>query len=114
AEPRENLASLRTRGFELGIGDQDSFNVAGHPLKISATASVTNFKGIITKYKDSEGLMSTYWEGQELGQIWGYHVDGQFQSDEEALAYQNSFENPRNSLGNVYNFIMNVAQNNEW
>lgn len=114
SEPRENLASLRTRGFELGIGYQDSFNVGGHPLKISASASVTNFKGIITKYKNPEGLMSTYWEGQELGQIWGYHVDGQFQSDEEALAYQNSFENPSNSLGNVYNFILNIAQNNQW
>lgn len=114
AEPRENLASLRTRGFELGLSYQDSFTVGGSPLTINASASVTNFKGIITKYENPEGLMSSYWEGQELGQIWGYHVDGQFQSDEEALAYQQSFENPSNSLGNVYNFILNIAQNNEW
>ncbi|SFG03601.1 TonB-linked outer membrane protein, SusC/RagA family [Salegentibacter agarivorans] len=114
AEPRENLASLRTRGFELGIGYQDSFEVGGSPFQISTSASISNFKGIITKYSNPEGLMSTYWEGQELGQIWGYPTDGQFQSDEEALAYQDSFENPSNSLGNVYNFILNIAQNNEW
>ncbi|MHC2992751.1 TonB-dependent receptor [Pontibacter sp. HJ8] len=114
AEPRENLASLRNRGFDLSLSYNNSFEVGGSPLTISATGSVSNFKGVITKFDNPNGLMSTYWEGQELGQIWGYHVAGQFQSDEEALAYQNSFVNPSNSLGNVYNYILNVVQNNDW
>ncbi|WP_276496760.1 TonB-dependent receptor [Pontibacter litorisediminis] len=114
AEPRENLASLRNRGFDFSLSYNNSFEVGGSPLSVSATASVSNFKGEITKFDNPNGLMSTYWEGQELGQIWGYHVAGQFQSDEEAQAYQNSFVNPGNSLGNVYNYILNVVQNNEW
>jgi TonB-linked SusC/RagA family outer membrane protein len=114
AEPRENLASLRNRGFDLSLSYNNSIEVGGSPLNISATGSVSNFKGVITKFDNPNGLMSTYWEGQELGQIWGYHVAGQFQSDEEALAYQNSFVNPSNSLGNVYNYILNVVQNNDW
>ncbi|MGV3641996.1 MAG: TonB-dependent receptor [Adhaeribacter sp.] len=114
SEPRENLASLRNRGFDLSLTYNNKVDVAGAPLTLSATGSVSNFKGIITKFENPNGLMSSYWEGQELGQIWGYHVDGQFQSDEEALAYQNSFDNPSNSLGNVYNYILNVVQNNEW
>lgn len=114
SEPRENLASLRNRGFELGITYRDNFTVAGDELSIGATFSVSNFKGVITKYDNPEGLMSTYWEGQELGQIWGYKIDGQFQSDEEALAYQQGFENPSNSLANVYNYIFNVVQNSDW
>ncbi|ARS35159.1 SusC/RagA family TonB-linked outer membrane protein [Pontibacter actiniarum] len=113
-EPKENLASLRNRGFDLSLGYNNSFEVVGSPLAVRATASVTNFKGTITKFDNPNGLMSSYWEGQELGQIWGYHVDGQFQSDEEAIAYQNSFVNPSNSLGNVYNYILNVVQNNDW
>lgn len=113
-EPKENLASLRNRGFELSLSYNNSFTVGGSPLTLSATASVSNSKGVITKYKNPEGLMSSYWEGQELGQIWGYHVDGQFQSDEEAEAYQNSFDNPSNSIGNVYNYVLNVVQNSEW
>lgn len=114
SEPRENYASLRNRGFELSLSYKNSVNLAGSPLRFNVTASVSNFKGVITKYDNPEGLMSTYWEGQELGQIWGYHIDGQFQTDEEALAYQNSFENPSNSLGNVYKYILNVVQNSEW
>lgn len=114
AEPRENMAALRNRGFELALTYDDEFLVGGAPLSINASASVSNFKGVITRYDNPEGLMSTYWEGQELGQIWGYHVDGQFQSDEEAEAYQDSFVNPSNSLGEVYSYILNIAQNSEW
>ena len=114
AEPRENLASLRNRGFELGLQYRDQFSLAGSPLHFGISANVSNFKGVITKYENPEGLMSSYWEGQELGQIWGYHIDGQFQSDEEALAYQQSFENPSNSIGRVYNYILNIVQNDEW
>lgn len=114
SEPRENYAALRNRGFELSLNYNTRFDVAGSPLRLSATASVSNFKGIITKYDNPQGLMSTYWEGQELGQIWGYHVAGQFQSDEEAAEYQNSFDNPAVNLGNVYKYILGTVQNTEW
>src|SRR5690606_16168423 len=90
-EPRENYASLRNRGLELSVSYNDRFSVGGSPLALNATLSVSNFKGVITKYNNPNGLMSSYWEGQELGQIWGYTTAGQFQSDEEAAAYQASF-----------------------
>src|SRR5690606_17291597 len=114
AEPRENYASLENKGFELGITYRDKFDVAGSPLNFNVSANVSNFVGHITKYDNPNGLMSSYWEGQRLGQIWGYRVAGHFQSDEEALAYQNSFTNPSSALGNVYNYILNVVQNSEW
>lgn len=113
-EPRENLASLENKGFELNIGYNDSFDLAGSPFNLNISANVSNFKGYITKYDNPEGLLSSFYEGQRLGEIWGYHVDGQFQSDEEALAYQNSFDQPQNNLGQVYRFILNIAQNSEW
>lgn len=114
AEPKENFAALKNTGFELGISYRNSFDVAGSPLAFNVAANISNFKAYITKYDNPNGLMSTYWEGQRLGQIWGYHIDGQFQSDEEALAYQNSFDNPSNSLGKVYNYELNVVQNSDW
>lgn len=113
-EPKENYAGLRNEGFEIGLSYQDKFEVAGAPLHFSATASLSNFKGTITRYNNPNGLLSSYYEGQELGEIWGYHIDGQFKTDEEALAYQNSFTNPRNNLSLVYNDILNVMQNSEW
>lgn len=114
AEPRENYAALRNNGFELGLSYRDRFDVAGAPLHFNVSANVSNFKGYITRYDNPNGLMSTYWEGQRLGEIWGYRVAGQFQSDEEARAYQESFSNPGNSLGQVYHYELNVVQNSEW
>lgn len=113
-EPQENIAGLRNRGFELNIGYHDQFSVAGSPLHLNASVSLYNFKGVITKYPNPNGIMSNFWEGQELGQIWGYHIDGQFQTDEEAKAFQDQFANPTKDLGQVYKFIINTAQNKEW
>lgn len=114
SEPRENLAALQNTGFELSLGYNDTFTVAGSPLSLRVSANVSNFRGIISKYDNPQGILSTYWKGQELGVIYGYHVDGQFQTDKEALAYQNSFDNPSKNLGQVYNYILNIVQNNEW
>lgn len=114
AEPKENIASLRNRGFEFSVGYQNQWSLSGSPLHLKATASVYNFKGVITKYPNPNGIMSTYWEGQQLGQIWGYHIAGQFQSDKEAQEYQSSFDNPSKNLGQVYKYIINTVQNSEW
>lgn len=113
-EPKENYAALRNEGFELGISYQHKFDVAGSPLNFNVTANVSNFKAIITKFNNPNGLLNSYYEGQQLGEIWGYRVDGQFQSDDEALAYQNSFATPSTSLAKVYNDILSVMQNSQW
>lgn len=113
-EPKENIASLQDIGFELSLGYHDQFNVNGSPLHVSAVINLYNFKGVITKYPNPNGLMSTYWKGQKLGEIWGYHIDGQFQSDEEAKKYESQFENPSVDLGQVYNYVINVVTNTQW
>lgn len=113
-EPRENIGSLRNRGFEISLSYAYNFTVGGSPLRLRTTASVYNFVGVITKYHNPNGLMSTYWEGQRLGAIYGYKIDGQFKSDKEAQDYQNSFTNPSTTLGQVYNYELNIVQNNEW
>jgi TonB-linked SusC/RagA family outer membrane protein len=114
AEPSENIASLRNRGFEFSLTYSNNFIVSGSPLRLRATASVYNFVGVITKYPNPNGLMNTYWEGQRLGTIYGYKIAGQFQSDKEAQDYQNSFNTPSTNLGQVYNYELNIVQNNEW
>jgi len=114
SEPKENIGGLSNKGFELSLSYQTKFDVKGSPMRIKANVSVSNFIAKITKYPNPQGVMSDYWEGQRLGEIWGYHIDGQFQTDEEAKAYQNSFTNPTKSLGQVYKYIVNTVQNKEW
>jgi len=114
SEPKENIASLRDKGFEVSLGYSDQFLVHGSPLRIHAVVNVYSVKGVITKYPNASGLLSSYYDGEKLGEIWGYHVPGQFQSDEEAKQYQSSFQNPSVSLGQVYNYVLNVVTNTEW
>ncbi|RYY01000.1 MAG: SusC/RagA family TonB-linked outer membrane protein [Gammaproteobacteria bacterium] len=113
-EPKENIASLRDRGFELSLTYNGSIKIGKSPMHIRATGSVYNFSGIITKYPNPNGLMSSFYEGQKLGVIYGYHIDGQFQSDAEAQAYQAKFLNPTTTLGQVYNYELNIVQNTQW
>lgn len=93
---------------------QNNFLVGGSPLSIKIGANVSNFHGVITKYYNPKGIMSSFWVGEKLGTIWGYRVDGQFQSDAAAKKYENSFKDPSKNLRDVYNYVINVVQNSKW
>jgi TonB-linked SusC/RagA family outer membrane protein len=112
SEPRRNYASMRNRGFELTVGYNDQFDVMGTELSFNIQANVSNNKGVITKFDNPNGLLSTFWEGQKLGEIWGYRIDGQFQSDEEAAAFQNQYG--RENLVEVYRGILDYGSNSDW
>lgn len=86
--PKMNSADLRTRGYELSLGWRDEFKLAGHPFGYSIKGTLSNFDSHITKYKNNPNhLLSDYYEGMRLGDIWGYVVDGLFMSDEQAKEY---------------------------
>ncbi len=112
SEPRRNYASVRNRGFEFTVGYNDQFSVGGSPFSFNITANVSNNKGVITKFDNPDGLLSTFYEGQEIGEIWGYRVDGQFQSDEEAAAFQDQFG--AENLVEVYRGILDFGSNSDW
>ncbi|WP_170864447.1 SusC/RagA family TonB-linked outer membrane protein [Fodinibius roseus] len=112
SEPRRNYASMRNRGLEVTVGYSDQFNLMGSALSFNIQANVSNNKGVITKFDNPNGLLSTFWEGQELGEIWGYRIDDQFRSDEEAAAFQNEFG--RDNLVEVYRGILDYGSNTDW
>ncbi len=87
AEPRENAADLRTRGFELNINYTNQFEVAGKPLVYSVGGNLSDFRTVITKFDNPSQLLSDYYVGQRYGDMWGYMTAGYFNSDEEATAW---------------------------
>ncbi len=99
--PKQNCANLRTNGWELYISWQDKFNLANKPFHYSVSASIGDYKSTITKFNNPDRLISDYYEGMTLGEIWGYKVDGLFASDEEAAAYQAKI-NDKAVNGRVY------------
>lgn len=87
--PKENSADLRTRGYELSIGWRDQFQLAGHPFGYNISASLSNYDSHITRYGNNDKkLLTDYYEGMRIGEIWGFEVDGLFATDEEAKNYQ--------------------------
>lgn len=99
--PKQNCADLRTNGWELYIGWQDKFTLANKPFHYNVSASIGDYKSKITKFNNPDKLISDYYVGMTLGEIWGYKVDGLFATDEEAAAYQAQI-NDKAVNGRVY------------
>lgn len=88
SEPDMNAADLRTTGYELAIGWRDQFSLFGKPFGYNVGATLSDFRTVITKYdNEKKTFAKDYYVGMELGEIWGFEIDGLFQSDAEAKAY---------------------------
>lgn len=78
SEPEENAADLRTRGFELSVNWRDKFMLASRDFEYGISASLADNRTIITKFDNPSGLIDEFYVGKELGEIWGYTIDGFF------------------------------------
>ena len=85
--PDENCADLRTNGWELYLGWNDSFALMGKRFNYTVSATLGDNKTVFTKFNNPEKNLSNHYEGKVWGEIWGYRVDGLFASDEEAAEY---------------------------
>lgn len=85
--PTENAGDLETKGFELSISWRDQFHFMNKPFNYSATLGLSDYVSKITKYDNPTKLLSNYYVGQTIGEIWGYSIEGFFKSDEEAQSY---------------------------
>lgn len=77
--PTENTASLRTRGWEVKLDWNDRIGEVGYRIGMGFFDS----KSHITKYDDNDTYsLSTYYEGQHIGEIWGYVSNRLAQSED--------------------------------
>ena len=87
--PKTNNATLRTRGWEFELKWRDHIKKFNYSIGMS----LSDYNSVITKYYSSTGQCTsasngTYWyEGKELGEIWGYHVEGIAKNDDEMNAH---------------------------
>lgn len=85
--PKGNYADLVTRGFELSLSYDDSFQLAGKPFNYGLRATLADNRSFITRYNNPSKELSDYYEGQEIGEIWGYKFVGFFESQEQIDNY---------------------------
>ncbi len=98
--PKMNTADLRTYGYELQLGWRDEFKLFGLPFGYGIRGSLSDYRSYITRYANIEKTFSKkYYEGQRLGEIWGFVVDGLFETDEEAANYDANICNMSDYIG---------------
>lgn len=87
--PYQNTADMRTRGWEVSLNWRDQIGKVGYRVGFNLSDS----KSEIMKYNSNESKIlssslsngSTFWnyyEGKELGEIWGYEYDGFYTVDD--------------------------------
>ena len=105
--PKENVADLRTSGYEISIGWKDSFQLAGRPFHYNISGSLSDYVSYITRFNNPDKLFAKqYWVGQKYGEIWGYHIVGLFASDEDAAAWSSKVDQSK------VNGIINASTGN--
>ena len=80
SSPFQNTADMRTRGWELAVNWRDRIGKFNYRVGFNLSDSYSE----ITKYDDNAAskLLSNFYPGQRLGEIWGYEVDGFYTVDD--------------------------------
>ncbi len=82
--PQDNNSTLQTRGWELSLNWRDRFD---NGLGYYVNVNLYDYKSVVTEYFNPTGTLSTWYEGQELGEIWGYTVNDLYRTQEEVDSY---------------------------
>jgi hypothetical protein len=76
--PKGNYADLQTKGWELSLSWKDMIKAGAKPVNYAIRFTLADSKAVITKYNNPDKLLSDYYEGQVIGEIWGYITEGFF------------------------------------
>jgi len=76
AVPKRNEGEIRTRGWELEASWKHRVNDFSYELR----AVVSDYQSVVVSYNNPTNLLSSYYDGQNLGEIWGLESPGWFQS----------------------------------
>jgi TonB-linked SusC/RagA family outer membrane protein len=77
--PRENAADLKTYGWEGTLSWRQNVGDVSYNISFN----IADAQSEITKFHNPSGDLSNYYVGRKIGEIWGYHSDGLFQSEAE-------------------------------
>jgi TonB-linked SusC/RagA family outer membrane protein len=105
--PKGNNAELLTRGWELALQWKDQIKLFGRPLTYNIKATLWDSRSFVTKFAGNDtkslgtwsavlrnhGNPSQFYEGMEIGEMWGWTIEGIFHDLEDVInhAVQNGF-----------------------
>lgn len=100
--PKGNYADLKTNGWEMTITWRDKFTLGSKPLNYDVRLTLADSKAVITRYNNPDKLLSDYYEGQVIGEMWGYVTEGFFKDDADVAAHAKQSPQMRASPTNIW------------
>lgn len=76
--PFGNYGDLTTRGWELSVSWNDRIGTGSKPVGYNVRLTLADNITKIDKFTNPTKLLSSYYEGQTIGEIWGYETEGFF------------------------------------
>ena len=77
--PQVNGNAMKTNGWELSLNWMDKINDVQYGLGFA----LSDYISTITKVDNPTNILSSDYIGKRVGEIWGYEVEGLFQSEQE-------------------------------
>lgn len=74
--PKGNYADLKTTGWEATGSWTDQFKAGSKSFHYSVNINLAHYEAVITKFNNPNKNLSDYYEGQKVGELWGYITDG--------------------------------------
>lgn len=97
--PRTNSADLKTRGWEMTLFWRDQFKIGNNDFGYGVKLLVADSRSFITRYTNPTGTLANYdnsylpdrnyYNGEEIGDIWGLTTEGFFQNENELKSHAN-------------------------
>jgi len=78
--PTVNAGEMQTKGFELTLGWKDQIGDFRYTVK----ALLSDYTGKVTRYPNPTQILTDFYVGQNIGEIWGYTSGGLYANDQAA------------------------------
>ena len=76
--PKGNYADLTTKGWEASLTWSDKVGNGKKPVRYNVRVVLADNRTRIDRYNNPDKLLSDYYVGQIVGEIWGYETEGFF------------------------------------
>ncbi len=100
--PKGNYADLKTKGWEITLSWKDMFNIAAKPFNYGLRFTLADNRSEITRYNNPDKLLTDYYVGQVIGEIWGYTTEGFFIDAEDIATHAKQNPEMRASPTNIW------------
>ncbi|MCY4778918.1 TonB-dependent receptor [Sphingobacterium sp. UT-1RO-CII-1] len=100
--PKGNYADMDTKGWEFTATWRDKFQLKEKPFNYDVKIVLSDYTSEVTKYNNIDKLLTDYYVGQKIGEIWGYQVEGLFRSEDEIRNSPNQSNIPNTNTRKNY------------